>query len=266
MKVWTVANQKGGVGKTTSAVSLGGLLSLYGKKTLLIDMDPHGSMTTYFGQDPDQVETSVYSLFERSAEKTPCQPRQVIQQTGFAHLDLIPASSAMVSLDRQFSTRDGMGLVVKRALQEIRNDYDYVLLDCPPMMGISMVNALAACDHVIIPVQTEFLAIKGLERLQHTLQMIARSHKPVLSYTVVPTMYDRRTRASIESLKYLGDHFRANLFPGFVPVDTLFREASRELTPLTILRPSCRGSLAYDRLLDFMFKQEQSSPELRQSA
>ncbi len=266
MKVWTVANQKGGVGKTTSAVSLAGLLSLYGRKSLLIDMDPHGSMSTYFGYDPDQIETGVYSLFLRAVEGQTCPLEEIISSTKFRHIDLIAASSAMVSLDRQFSSRSGMGLVVKHALAVWGDKYDYVILDCPPMMGISMVNALAACERVIVPVQTEFLAIKGLERLQHTLSMIGRNNKPALAYTIVPTMYDKRTRASLDSLKYLRDHFSENLFPSFIPVDTLFRDASRDLIPLTIQRPSSRGSLAYDRLLTYLNKQDEQQTDWKQSA
>ena len=196
-KIWAVANQKGGVGKTTTAVTLAGQLSAEGERVLLIDLDPHGSLTTYFGQDPDGIELSVYTLFKDRADKRG-EPRydQVLIQTAFDNLSLLPASTALATLDRQLGAEEGMGLVIARTLQDLGERFDYVFIDCPPMLGVLMVNALAACDQLLIPVQCEFLALKGLERMLHTLKMIARARGQSPAHLIVPTMYDRRTRAS----------------------------------------------------------------------
>lgn len=247
MNIWAVANQKGGVGKTTTAVSLAGVMQKRGKRVLLIDLDPHGSLTSYFGVDPDEVEPSGYDLFQQTASA-----KSVILKTRFEKLHFIPASSALATLDRQLGTKGGMGLVIKKALEQVTEYYDYALIDCPPMLGLLMVNALAACDRLLIPVQTEFLALKGLERMVNTLTMIQKAGKQDVSFTIVPTFFDKRLRASAETLKTLRADYKDDIWSGIIPVDTQFREASQAGVPLTVARPSCRGSRHYSELLDFL--------------
>lgn len=267
MNIWTIANQKGGVGKTTTAVTVAGLLAQKGYKVLLIDMDPHGSLTSYFGYNPDTIEESVYSLFQKkiSAKRTPLA--SILCRTGIDNIDLLPASASLVSLDRQAGMTKGMGLIIKDAVQPYSNHYDYVLIDCPPTLGISMINALAACQKLIIPVQTEFLAIKGLERILNTLKMISMTGKQNLEYVVVPTMFDRRTRASLDSLSNLQKVHHHRLWQGYIPVDTKFREASSMKKPASYLYPDSRGVKAYQTLLNFlMIDSVEVTPEFPQSA
>jgi chromosome partitioning protein len=153
VNIWTVSNQKGGVGKTTTVVTLGGLLAQQGKRVLLLDLDPQGSMTSYFRLDPDGSERSVYSLFEACANHTRVESLEMLlHDTGVKGLFLLPASTAMATLDRQLGTREGMGLVIKQTLARLESQFDYVLMDCPPMLGVLMVNALAACQRLLIPV------------------------------------------------------------------------------------------------------------------
>jgi chromosome partitioning protein len=254
MKVWTVANQKGGVGKTTTTVALGGLLAAWGFNTLLVDVDPHGSMTSYFRYDPDALDDSTYSLFQALAEKRDLDPASVFCDTGTPGLSLMPASVALATLDRQSARLEGMGLVLKNALAKVQNQFDYVLIDCPPMLGVLLINALAACEHLVIPVQTEFLALKGLERMTHTLNMVLKARKVPLAYTIVPTMYDKRTRASIDSLQVLKQNYASHLWNGVIPVDTKFREASRAGIPPAMFDPRARGVEAYTRLLEEMLQ------------
>jgi len=201
MKVWTVSNQKGGVGKTTTVVSLGGLLSSWGFRTLLVDLDPHGSLTSYFKMNPDEIEFSVYNLFhDTGLKKRDITPEVYITNTKFEGLSVLPASTAIATLDRQVASLGGMGLVVSNALKKISDDYDYVIIDSPPMLGILMINALAACHHIIIPSLSEHLALKGLERMVHTMHMVFKSRKKMPDYTIVPTMFDKRTKATREGL------------------------------------------------------------------
>ena len=250
MRIWAIANQKGGVGKTTTAVTLGGLLAQRGHKVLLVDMDPHGSMTAYFKHDPDELEQSAFDLFQDSSRMDSGRLKRLLVDTGLEDVDLLPASSSMATLDRQFGAKGGMGLILKQALGSVREVYDYALIDCPPVLGILMVNALAACERLLIPVQTEFLALKGLERIVNTLNMIARAQKFPLEYTVVPTLYDKRTKASRVALQALQEKYPDHLWRGVIPVDTQFREASTRALPLSMLAPKSRGVLAYAQLLD----------------
>jgi chromosome partitioning protein len=251
VKIWAVANQKGGVGKTTTAISLAGWLSLKNKRTLVVDLDPHGSMTSYFGLDPDSLEKSVYLIFQKAAAKQHMDINEVIQPTRFDNLSILPASTAIATLDKQLGTKEGMGLVLAKQLLALRGQFDYIFVDCPPMLGVLMINALAACNQLLIPVQTEHLALKGLDRMLSTVKMINRARKTPLDYAIIPTMFDRRTRAAIECLRVMQKKYDAKaLKRTIIPVDTKFREASRDGVPLPIYSPNARGSVAYNLLLD----------------
>ncbi len=260
MRVWAVANQKGGVGKTTTTVALGGLLASWGFRTLMIDIDPHGSLTSYFGHDPDTLERSSYTLFEMAADKRQLDPLSLVRETGSEGLSLIPAAMALATLDRQSGRLDGMGLVLELAVKELERVFDYILIDCPPVLGVLLINALAACERLIAPVQTEFLAIKGLERLQHTLGMVSRSRPAPLDVVVVPTFFDRRTRASNDSLEVLRRDHAQQLWGGVIPIDTRFREASRVGLPPAFFDPRARGVRAYAELLEELVQGQSVDP------
>ena len=256
MKIWAVANQKGGVGKTTTAVSLAGHLVTQDARVLLVDMDPQGSMTSYFGYDPDDMPQSIYSLFQLDNFNAQ-NIAPVLTRTKVDRLTLLPASTALATLDRQLGTKEGKGLVLKKTLAELEPHFDYVIIDCLPMLGILMVNALAACDKLLLPVQTEFLALKGLDRMMNTLDMITKSRKSPLPSTIIPTMFDRRTRASLESLDALREKYNEKVWESVIPVDTQFREASRRGLPISIMNKSTRGSKAYEALLSYLLNPKQ---------
>lgn len=253
LQVWTVANQKGGVGKTTTTVSLGGLFASKGRRVLLLDLDPHGSLTSYFKYDPDRLDSSTYKLFQESPNITADLVKSLIMPTDF-NMDLIGASAALATLERQAIGRDGMGLVIAKALATIYDDYDLVIIDCPPLVGVLMVNALAACQHLVIPVQTEFLALKGLERMVHTIAMLGKSQGKDIDYVIVPTMFDRRTQASVNSLRELKNTYPERIWPGRIPIDTKLRDASKAGTPPNYFDPSGRGVEAYTSLLKWLLK------------
>ena len=258
MKIWAVANQKGGVGKTTTAVNLAGHLVRQNQRVLLVDMDPHGSMTSYFGNDPDTLEKSVYQLFQAASVDLAETAKRILIPTSVEGLSLLPASTAMATIDRQLGTQKGKGLILKQTFQTLEEDFDHVMIDCPPLLGILMVNALAACEHLILPVQTEFLALKGLERMMHTLDMIIKSRKGDLDYTIVATMYDKRTRAAQESVDMLRQLYREYLASTIIPIDTQFRDASKQGVPLSVNHPKARGSIAYQELLEELQKNKVS--------
>ena len=256
MRVWAVANQKGGVGKTTTAIALAGLLADAGKRVVVVDLDPHGSMTSYFGHDPDALEHSCFDLFLHQGVVPQGLAEQLLLPTSHERIALLPSSTALATLERQSPGQSGLGLVIAKSLAQLWQNYDHAVIDSPPLLGVLMVNALAASQHLVIPVQTEFLAVKGLERMVSTLAMINRSRKQALPYSIVPTLFDRRTQASLSTLRLLRDSYPEHLWPAYIPIDTRLRDASRAGRTPSQFDPSSRGVLAYRALLKHLLTQQ----------
>ncbi|WP_394146905.1 ParA family protein [Shewanella atlantica] len=262
MKIWTIANQKGGVGKTTTVASLAGALAKRGQRVLMIDTDPHASLGYYLGIDSEEVPGSLYDVFLAHKQLTKESVKSHIVSTDVEGIDLLPSTMALATLDRSLGHQGGMGLILQKLLALVEGDYDVALIDCPPVLGVLMVNALAASQHIIVPVQTEFLAIKGLDRMIKTMILMGRSKKTKYNYTVVPTMYDRRTKAASSALQHLGEKYGDKLWPDVIPVDTKFRDASLAHLPASHYCASSRGVKAYERLLDHLLSGELSHDHL----
>ena len=254
MVVWTIANQKGGVGKTTSTISLGGLLADQGYRVLLVDTDPHASLSYYFGIESEDLELSVYDLFVQVSTKE--QIMQSLCPTQYDNIDILPATMALATLDRSLGAKGGMGLVLKKAIAQLHDEYDYVLMDCPPVLGVLMVNAVAASDRIIVPVQTEFLALKGLDRMMKTLEIMQGEQEKPFTYTIVPTMYDKRTKASLQAYRKLQELYPDSVWPGVIPIDTNFRNSSVAQKVPSDYANSSRGVYAYKNLLTYLIKQQ----------
>jgi chromosome partitioning protein len=252
LEVWTVANQKGGVGKTTTSIALAGLLAECDKKVLLVDTDPQASLSYYFGIESEDLELSVYDLFTQASSTE--QILQSLCPTQYSQIDILPATMGLATLDRSLGAKGGMGLVLKKAMEKISQDYDYVLMDCPPVLGVLMVNALAAADRIIVPVQTEFLALKGLDRMIKTMDLMQGEQEKPFRYTIVPTMFDKRTKASIIAYQQLQDTYKEKVWPGVIPVDTNFRNASVAQKVPSHFAANSRGVFAYKSLLDYLMK------------
>ncbi len=244
-RVWAVANQKGGVGKTTLTVALAALLAQRGMRVLAADLDPQGSLTSYLGLEPEAVDRSAYELL---LEQAP--PEELVLPTAWEGLSLLPASPALATVDRRLGTRRGAGVLLRRALDRLRHRFDYALLDCPPALGLLMVNALAAADFLVVPVQTEHLALQGLERMLRTLAMVERARGGPLPRLIVPTLYDRRTRAARLALERLRQEHGEALWELVVPADTRFRDAARAGRPPVAYAPRSRGALACRALVE----------------
>jgi len=251
LRVLTVANQKGGVGKTTSSVALAGLAAEQGDRVLLLDLDPHGSLSSYFRQDPDTLALSAFTLFQERSQLSYASVSRLIQSTSVPGLDILPSSTALATLERQ-SAGDGLGLVLSKALALVSANYDWVIIDTPPLLGVLMINALAACQYLIIPVQTEFLALKGLERMVNTLEMMNKSRRKAPEYSIVPVMFDRRTQASVSSLHTIRSAWSDRVWPRHIPVDTRFRDASKAGLPPHLYDANSRGVEAYQSLFRFL--------------
>ncbi|TPV61905.1 ParA family protein [Aestuariibacter sp. GS-14] len=250
MKIWTIANQKGGVGKTTTTVTLGGLLARRGHNVLLVDMDPHASLSYYFGIDSEELLHSVYDIFANPSGMSDDKVLDCLCPSKLDSLFILPSTMALATLDRSMGNQMGMGLVLKKALKQIESQFDYVLIDCPPVLGVLMVNALAACQKVVVPVQTEFLALKGLDRMMHTLTIMSKMLEREFDTLIVPTMFDRRINAAIAAHKQLLLDYKEQTWKGMIPVDTRFRDASQMQTPASIAYPKARGVFAYQKLLN----------------
>jgi chromosome partitioning protein len=243
MQVWAIANQKGGVGKTTSTLCLGRCLADTGKRVLLIDLDPHGSLTRAFEIPSEPPPTGTHELFDDQPIAT------LARKTEYAGIEMIAAQPAMATLERRSATQPGLGLALRRALQEADSLYDYALLDCPPTLGLLLVNALAACDHLIVPTQTDPLALHGLEGMLRTANMVERSRGRSLTQHILPTLYDQRTRTCKQTLEHLQEKYAQMVCPHPIPIDTRLREAGMLAAREHLYG---RGMMAYEHALQWL--------------
>ena len=250
MKVWSVANQKGGVGKTTTAVACAGILAERGARVLLVDLDPQGSLTAYFRYNPDTLRRSSYDLFGDFPPRYPSQLMELILPTSCDPLRLLPASTGLATVEREAKQRDGIGLRLRKVLGLLAGRFDYVLVDTPPVLGVMLVNALAAGDRLLLPVQTDYLAVKGLERMLQTLKMVTRARPRELSFSVVPTLFDPTSASAVASLRNLRASFAAQVCQAVVPLDNNLRDASAEGVVPSRYAPYGRAVKAYRSLVD----------------
>jgi chromosome partitioning protein len=258
MQVWAIANQKGGVGKTTTTLLLGRLLAARGQRVLLADLDPHASLTRAFGVPGDPAPSGTLDLFD-----TPPKPvAEVSRATPIPRVRLLPAQAGMATLERRSATAPGLGLALGQGLAAAAADYDYALLDCPPTLGLLMVNALAAADQLVIPTQTEPLGVHGMEGMLKTAQMIERSRKKPLPSRILPTLFDRRTRACTETLDLIREQHGERTWVQAVPLDTRLRDAAelaRAELPGEVTQS--RGFDAYQRALAWLLRDAPQTAE-----
>ncbi len=249
MDIWAVANQKGGVGKTTTVVACAGLLAEAGKRVLVVDLDPQGSLTAYFRLESSRLRLSTYELFRPAGVPGRAEMLAMCHPVSSGEITLFPATSSLATVERRFRSDDGVGLRLARALESIDGDFDHVLIDTPPVLGVLMINALAAAGMLLLPVQTDYLAIKGLERMAQTLQMVVRARGRELRYCVIPTMYEQGSESSAQGLRTLMRSFADQVGGTVVPLDGTFRDASaRGITP-SRFAPQSKGVRAYRALL-----------------
>jgi chromosome partitioning protein len=258
MKIWCVANQKGGVGKTTTSVMLAGLLADSGQRVLAVDLDPHSSMSLWLKPDSASLVHGVADLFAEHSLPV----MQLVQHQVANNIDLLPAQAALATVERQGMNKAGLGLALSKGLNALAGHYDYAVLDCPPTLGVLMVSALACADEVIAPTLTEPLALHGLAGLMRTAQMIGRSRSKPLSVRIVPTLYDKRTRVAQDTLRELRDLYTQAVWAEEIPVDTRLREASQSGKPYLNSEPLSRGVIAYSRLLNWLRNETVAQVEL----
>ena len=240
MSVVAVANQKGGVGKTTTAVNLSAYLAL-GLRVLLIDLDPQANATSSLGIDPSGVELSTYDALIGQAQLS-----QTIVSSGRTQLDLVPASRALAGAQVELVELPEREHRLRTALNQVRSDYDVVLIDCPPSLGILTLNALVAADLLLAPVQCEYLALEGVAELMETIDLVRATLNPRLELLgMLMTMYDPRTRLSTQVVDEVRRHFPQHTFETVIPRSVRLSEAPSYGKPVLEYEPTSRGAGAY---------------------
>ena len=249
-KILAIANQKGGVGKTTTTLSLGAALARRGEKVLLLDLDPHICASVHMRFYPDAATPTVFELFQAGQEDWEKVWGQIITRQEGQICDFGPGSIRLSELESDLKDRKGKGLILKQALACLRERYDYILLDCPPHMGLIMANALVASDLLIIPIQTDFLALHGLMLLFDTVRTLNQALPEPIRYRAFATMYDRRARACTQVLDMLTRKLGTSMFSSVISMDTRFREASAQGKVIYDIDPHSRGAAGYAALAE----------------
>lgn len=243
-RIIAVANQKGGVGKTTTSVNLGAALAELGFRVLVVDLDPQGNATTGLGVDARNFEQSMYDVIMRDAPLEDC-----IEPTSTKNLFVAPATIDLAGAEIELVPAFSRELKLKRAIQTVIADFDFVLIDCPPSLGLITVNGLAAADEVLVPIQCEYYALEGLSQLLRNVSLVAANLNTGLEVsTIVLTMYDARTKLSDQVVADVREHFGPRVCRNVIPRTVRLSEAPSFGQPITVFDPTSRGAIAYREL------------------
>jgi chromosome partitioning protein len=243
-KVYVFVNQKGGVGKTTSAINIGAYLAEAGKSTLLVDFDSQANLSSGVGVGEKAAKPGIYELISGLAA-----PDETIRATPVPGLSVIPASIDLSGAAVELIEQEERDFFLKNALKEARTRYDYILIDCPPSLGVLTLNGITAADAVLIPMQCEYFAMEGLSHLLQTIKRIQKSMNPLLDIGgIFFTMYDPRTRLAQQVVKEVGAYFKNKVFSTIIPRNVRLSEAPSHGLPISKYDPLCSGARAYKSL------------------
>ena len=248
-----IFNQKGGVGKTTTNINLAACLAMKGKKILVLDLDPQGNTTSGLGVSKRGLEATSYDLLVDDA----VSPESVIIPTKVEGLDIIPASVDLAGAEIELVRLEGREKRLKKALEDIRDGYDYIFIDCPPSLGLLTINALTAVDSVLIPIQCEFYALEGVSQLVSTIELVRKSLNPGLRIQgVILSMFDGRTNLSIQVVSEVKRYFGDKLYSTVIPRNVRLAEAPSYGVPITTYDPRSKGAKAYMSFADEFLESE----------
>lgn len=254
-KIITIANQKGGVGKTTSAINIAASLAVFEYKTLLIDADPQANATSGVGFDPKAIKTSIYECLVNEVKA-----RDIILETATPNLYLLPAHLDLVGAEIELINQPNRERIMKGVLEEIRKDYDFIIIDCSPSLGLITVNALTAASSVLIPVQCEYFALEGLGKLLNTIKIVQSRLNPNLEIEgILLTMYDPRLRLSNQVVEEIRRHFETIVYETIIHRNTRLGEAPSFGKPAIMYDAESKGSINYMSLVREMLQRNNAT-------
>ncbi len=249
-KAIAVFNQKGGVGKTTTVVNLAYCLADQGKKVLIIDIDPQGNSTSGVGIDKSKIENSIYEVLINGIPG-----KDAVLETEYSNLSILPASVQLAAAEIELTGEEKRELKLKDCISLLKQEYDYIFVDCPPSLGLLSVNALSAVDSVIIPVQCEYYALEGVSQLMNTIKLVRKGLNPSLEIEgVVLSMFDGRTNLSIQVVEEVKKYFKGKVYTTTIPRNVRLAEAPSHGMPIGVYDPKSKGAEAYSELAEeFIF-------------
>ena len=245
-RIIAIANQKGGVGKTTTAINLSACLAEKGKRVLAVDMDPQGNMTSGLGVDKDNAEKTVYDLIIGEAEIN-----EVICQEALENLDVIPTNIDLSAAEIELIGVEDKEYIIRNAIHRVKDEYDFVIIDCPPSLSMLTVNAMTTADSVLVPIQCEYYALEGLSQLIHTIELVKERLNPELEIEgVVFTMYDARTNLSLQVVENVKDNLNQNIYKTIIPRNIRLAEAPSYGMPINKYDTKSTGAESYRMLAE----------------
>lgn len=245
-RIIAVANQKGGVGKTTTAINLSACIAELGKKVLAIDTDPQGNMTSGLGIDKNEVESTVYDLLVGE-----CGLEECIVKDVWENLDILPANVDLSGAEIELMQTDNREFILKEQIHKIRDRYDFIIIDCPPSLNILTINAMTTADSVLVPIQCEYYALEGLSQLINTVELVrSRLNEGLHIEGVVFTMYDARTNLSLEVVENVKSNLNQNIYKAIIPRNVRLAEAPSFGKPITKYDMKCSGADGYRELAE----------------
>ncbi len=251
-KIIAISNQKGGVGKSTTAVNLAAALGLKGKKVLVIDFDPQGNTTTSFGIEKRRIRNTVYEAVIGN-----CRMVESIVATNFRGVSVVPATQTLSGAAVELLDLDRRSLRLKMQILTVKDDFDFIFIDCPPTLDLITINALAACDSVIIPIQCEFLSLEGLVELTEAIKKVKNSFNPNIEIDgILFTMYVKRYNLTAQVVEEVKEHFPKMVYKTVIPRNIAISEAPSFGEPVLYYNNKCKGAKAYEELADEFLKRQ----------